>query len=96
MKITTHSELIEIINRTTGELQLHLERPCGTHSVSFRITDDDDTTLAEGALDTEMDEYACYISDLAWAILDDGYDSFAKITEYDSITAGTNPQVIRA
>jgi hypothetical protein len=94
MKITTHTELIEIINRATGELHLQLERPCGTQSVSFCITDEDDTTLAEGVMDIELDEYACHISELAWSILDDCYDSFATVTEYDSLTAGTNPQVI--
>jgi catabolite regulation protein CreA len=96
MKITIHTELIEIINGATGELHLHLERPCGTQSVSFRITDEDDAALAEGVMDIEVDEYACYIAELAWAILDDCYDSFATVTEYDSLTAGTNPQVLRA
>ena len=96
MTITTHSQLIEIVNSATGDLHLHIECPCGTQSVSFRITDEDDATLAEGVMDIEVDEHACYITELAWAILDDCYDSFATVTEYDSLTAGTNPQVLRA
>ena len=92
--ITTHADLLEIINAATGELQLHMERECGTHSVPFYIATDDEK-VAEGVMDTETDDDADYTGELAWAILDDCYDSFATVTEYDSLIAGTNPGKIR-
>ena len=94
--ITTHAELIELFNEDAArELHLHTERNCGTHSVAFYISTEDDK-VAEGVMDTETDDEADYTSELAWAILDDSYDGFATVTEYDSLVAGTNPGTIRA
>ena len=90
--ITTHSELIEVFNAATGELHLHLERECGTESVPFYIATGDEK-IAEGVMNTETDEDADFTGELARAMLD---DSFATVTEYDSLAASTNPGTVRA
>ena len=93
--ITTHTELIDVFNAATGELHLHLERECGTESVPFYITTGDEK-IAGGVMNTEIDDDADFTSELAGAILDDCYDSFATVTEYDSLAASTNPGPVRA
>lgn len=94
MKITTRSQLLEIMNSATGDLHLHVERDCGAHSVAFYISDGGEK-LAEGTMDTETDEDADYTSELASAILGDCYEGFATVTEYDSLVAGTKPGAVR-
>jgi hypothetical protein len=94
--ITTHADLIELFNEdTTRDLHLHMERDCGTHSVAFYISTEDEK-VAEGVMDTETNEDAEYTDELAWAVLDDCYDGFVTVTEYDSLVAGTNPGTVRA
>jgi len=93
--ITTAAELIELFNEdTTRELHLHMERNCGTHSVSFYISTEDEK-VAEGVMDTETNDDAEYTDELAWAVLDDCYDGFVTVTEYDSLAAGTRPAIVR-
>lgn len=94
--ITTRAELIQLFNAdTTCELHLHMERDCGTHSISFFIATGDEK-VAEGVMNTETNDDAEYTDELAWAVLDDCYDGFFTVTEYDSLVAGTNPGTIRA
>ncbi|MEM6911042.1 MAG: hypothetical protein AAF555_05610 [Verrucomicrobiota bacterium] len=94
--ITTHFELIAILNDDPNrELHLHLERDCGTHSISFFISTED-AKLAEGVMNTELNEEGDYVEKLAWAVLVDCYGHFDTITEYDSLVAGTNPGTVRA
>jgi hypothetical protein len=94
--ITTHAELIELFNEDiTRELHLHIERDCGTHSVSFYISTKDEK-VAEGVMDTETNDHAEYNDELAWAVLEDCYNGFVTVTEYDSLVAGTNRGTVRA
>jgi len=96
--ITTHTELVGLFNTATSELHLHLERECGTRSVSFYISTDDEK-VGEGVMstETETDEYGNvdYTDELAQAILEYFYNNFATVTEYDSLVAGTNPGIAR-
>jgi hypothetical protein len=94
--ITTHTELIELFNEdTTHELHLHMERDCGTHSIPFHISTQGQK-VAEGVMDTTTDADGEYINELAWAVLDDCYDGFSTVTEYDSLVAATNPGIRKA
>jgi len=89
--ITNHAELVALFNKgTTRELHLHLERDCGTNSVPFYISTAD-KRLAKGVMHTETNNDGEYIDELAWAVLDDCYDGFTSVTEYDSLVSGRTP-----
>jgi hypothetical protein len=91
--ITTHEEVIAMFEDATRSLHLHLERECGTNSVSFYISSEDEK-LGGGTMDTETDEDGDYMNcEVANAIMD-CYREFATVTEYDSLVAGTNPRKV--
>jgi len=98
MTITTYSQLRDFfVKHWLQKMHLHLERDCGTYSVSFAI-DDGTEILGEGKLNTEVtdeNDYCCFEDDLTRGLIDEFIDMFETVTEYDNLCARTNPSVIR-
>lgn len=84
--ITTHSEVIEIID-SNDSVELHIERNCGTNNVPFYLWNGAEK-IAEGSLDLATDEDGDFTSELAWSILDECKGDWSAIREYDSLAAG--------
>ena len=101
----THQEILALFEGAKGELHLYIERDQGTHKRAFQIIDVWDASaperlvgwdiVTEGTIDTRLDEEGDWVTELAWAVLEECGDDWASITEFDDLIAGTNPAVVQ-